>query len=154
MRSQGYGHPCRTVHRHSWSRFTPPQHSSTIPHQHELRLCSGSGERRGRIQWGAGAQLGDGCFSGSTSGQLLLTRAGWDCNGCGVRILVWEKRGCVHVAQELLLLLQMVALERNWHLQTLDMQPSNQGHRITLDKGNCQTLPLGEKQTKCFLTFV
>lgn len=62
---------------------------------------------------GAGAQLEDGRFSGSTRGELLLNRAGWGCDGCEVRVLMWEKRGCLCAAQQLLLLLQMVALEQN-----------------------------------------
>lgn len=56
-----------------------------------------------------------------------------------------NKRLCTGTAQELLLLLQVVAFEQKWHLQTLDMQLSNQGPRITPDRGNCQLSPLGEK---------
>lgn len=50
-------------------------------------------------------------------------------------------------------ILQMVALEQNWHLQTLDMELSKRGHGITPDKGNCQPLSLGEKETQHFPQF-
>lgn len=55
MRSQGFGHPCRTV---TSTAGTALPLLSTIPHPHELRLCSGCQERRRRTPRGPGAQLG------------------------------------------------------------------------------------------------
>lgn len=112
VRSQGFGHPCCTVSRRSWSRLAPPRHSGLVPHPRGLPLGSGSCEKGRKDPARSWAQLGDGCFPGRTrGGELLLTRARWGCDGYGVRVLVRAKRGGVHAAQELLLLLQMVALE-------------------------------------------
>lgn len=58
----------------------------------------------------------------------------------------------VCLSQELLIL-QMVALEQNWHLQTLDTKLSKQGHGITFDKWNCHPLSLWRRKPNIFSHF-
>lgn len=53
-----------------------------------------------------------------------------------------------------LLILQMMALEQNRHLQILDMELSNQEHGITLDKWKCQPWSLGKEETQHFFPFL
>lgn len=125
--------PWHTVRGQSRIYFPPAQIHPTplCPYlcAHTSRGQEGNSRDQGHISgvWGR---------SCSSLGQ----RWAWAVNpGSG------NKRLCTGTAQELLLLLQVVAFEQKWHLQTLDMQLSNQGPRITPDRGNCQLSPLGEK---------
>lgn len=130
----------------------PPQGSRTIPQPDVLWPL----QRQRRTQRGAGAQLGTDASWGVPGVRFSSPEPDGVAMGLE-RQWVWGRgpsvgkaRGCM-CCQELLPLLQVGALEQNWHLQTLDMQWWVQN---SLDKGSCQPSPRGEKHTKCFLTFV
>jgi len=70
-----------------------------------------------------------------------------DSDGYGVKVLVWEKSGCVCAAQEPLLLLQMVALEQKTGIcKPLTCRPPAEGTELLLIKGTASHCLLGRSK--------